>query len=104
MSGNVNTFFKVLSDNSLIGNYLQGKYTEKFAEHQYYIEGAPLYSKIYLIILALVNVFICAWALYTATQCAEPICNFMLALCAPHIYVIFRMARPCVGKKGKPTK
>ena len=38
MSGNANTFFKVLSDNSLIGNYLQGKYTEKFAEHQYYID------------------------------------------------------------------
>jgi hypothetical protein len=101
MSGNIKTFFKVISDNSLIGNYLQEKYTEQFVENQYYVDGAPLYIKVYLIILALVNIFICAWALYTATKCAEPICNFILALCAPHIYVIFRMARPCVGKKGK---
>ena len=40
-----------------------------------------------------------------ATQCAEPICNFMIAVCAPHVYLVYRMARstnnknvPCLGK------
>jgi len=94
----ITDFYQVVSDNSIIGNYLSKKNNEeKFQD--YYVEGAPLYMKIYLIILALVNIFICAWALYTATQCAEPICNFMVALCAPHVYVVYRMARPCLGKK-----
>lgn len=94
----ITNFYQVISDNSIIGNYLSKKNNEeKFQD--FYVEGSPLYMKIYLIILALVNIFICAWALYTATQCAEPICNFMVALCAPHIYVVFRMARPCLGKK-----
>ena len=94
----ITDFYQVVSDNSIIGNYLSKKNNEeKFQD--YYVEGAPLYMKIYLIILALVNVFICAWALYTATQCAEPICNFMVALCAPHVYLVYRMAReknPCL--------
>jgi hypothetical protein len=93
----ITDFYQVVSDNSIIGNYLSKNNQETF--QNYYVEGSPLYIKIYLIILALVNVFICAWALYTATQCAEPICNFMVALCAPHVYVIYRMARPCLGKK-----
>lgn len=96
--------YSVIRDNSIIGTYLSKngeKYINKNQEkfQNYYGQGAPLYIQVYTIILALVNIFICAWALYTASQCAEPICNFMIAVCAPHVYVVYRMARPCVGKK-----
>jgi len=94
----ITDLYQFISDNSIIGNYLSKKNKNESFQN-YYVEGAPLYIKIYLIIIALINIFICAWALYTAAQCAEPICNFMVALCAPHVYVVYRMARPCIGKK-----
>jgi hypothetical protein len=83
----ITDFYKVISDNSIIGAYMTKR------------TNVELYIKVYLIIVTLLNIFICAWALYTAMQCAEPICNFMVALCAPHVYVVYRMARPCLGKK-----
>tara|TARA_B100000900_G_scaffold349792_1_gene316083 strand:- start:386 stop:700 length:315 start_codon:yes stop_codon:yes gene_type:complete len=91
--------YNVIRDNSIIGSYLAKNNKENYQNQ--YGQGAPLYIQIYIIILALVNVFICAWALYKATQCAEPICNFMIAVCAPHVYLVYRMARekgPCLGK------
>jgi len=94
----ITDFYKVIIDNSIIGAYMTNRTNvEKFQD--YYQEDVPLYIKVYLIIVTLLNIFICAWALYTAMQCAEPICNFMVALCAPHVYVVYRMARPCLGKK-----
>ena len=92
-------FYDTITSNSIIGTYFTKNDKEGFQNHYRYGDEAPLYIKIYTIILALVNVFICAWALYTASKCAEPICNFMIAVCAPHVYVVYRMARPCVGKK-----
>lgn len=89
----LNKFTTIISDNSIIGNYLT-KNKEKFTQ---YNESAPLFIKVYLLILVIVNIFIIGWALYTATRCNEPICNFLVALCAPHIYAIYRMARPCLN-------
>ena len=91
-------FLKVVSDNSIIGNYLSTQENVDKYEN-YYGDSIPQYIKTYVIILLIINIFIYAWALYTATKCAEPICNFLVALCAPHVYVIYRMARPpCLGK------
>ena len=43
----ITDFYQVVSDNSIIGNYLSKKNNEeKFQD--FYVEGAPLYMKIYL--------------------------------------------------------
>jgi hypothetical protein len=58
------------------------------------------FYKIFSIIFCIFNVILCIYAITLAFKCAgnfiTKTCNLIFAICVPLLYIVFRLARPCV--------
>jgi len=57
-------------------------------------------SRIFGIIFCIINVILCIYAITIALKCAgnfiTKMCNLIFAMCVPFLYIIYRLARPCI--------
>ena len=55
---------------------------------------------IFGVVFCIINVILCIYAITIALKCAgnfiTKMCNFIFAMCVPFLYIIYRLARPCV--------
>ena len=52
------------------------------------------------VVFCIINVILCIYAITIALKCAgnfiTKMCNLIFAMCVPFLYIIYRLARPCV--------
>ena len=55
---------------------------------------------IFGVVFCIINVILCIYAVTIALKCAgnfiTKMCNLIFAMCVPFLYIIYRLARPCV--------
>lgn len=55
---------------------------------------------IFGVVFCIINVILCIYAITIALKCAgnfiTKMCNLIFAMCVPFLYIIYRLARPCV--------
>jgi|OM-RGC.v1.030103645 hypothetical protein len=55
---------------------------------------------IFGVVFCIINVILCIYAIIIALKCAgnfiTKMCNLIFAMCVPFLYIIYRLARPCV--------
>ena len=55
---------------------------------------------IFSVVFCIINVILCIYAITIALKCAgnfiTKMCNLIFAMCVPFLYIIYRLARPCV--------
>ena len=55
---------------------------------------------IFGVVFCIINVILCIYAITIALKCAgnfiTKMCNLIFAICVPFLYIIYRLARPCV--------
>ena len=57
-------------------------------------------TRIFGVVFCIINVILCIYAITIALKCAgnfiTKMCNLIFAMCVPFLYIIYRLARPCV--------
>ena len=57
-------------------------------------------TRIFGVVFCIINVILCIYAITIALKCAgnfiTKMCNLIFAICVPFLYIIYRLARPCV--------
>ena len=57
-------------------------------------------TRIFGVVFCIINVILCIYAITIALKCAgnfiTKMCNIIFAMCVPFLYIIYKLARPCV--------
>ncbi len=79
-----------------VENYAEKNETNKDETNKNNLRMTGIFSVVFCII----NVILCIYAITIALKCAgnfiTKMCNLIFAICVPFLYIIYRLARPCV--------